>query len=127
MSCCSGAEGMGRFWDLKGCCLLPPSASQPRGASGEENQSELLEDFRAHFQPAVSGTLTGLPILEWEAGGGWMCHWAGLHGAEVGVGMTRKIKPWALPVVLIPGTTCCAGAQPGDEVMKDRDGDSRAT
>lgn len=42
--------------------------------------------------------------------------------------VTRKItKPWALPVVLIPGTTCCAGAQPGDEVMKDRDGDSRAT
>lgn len=44
------------------------------------------------------------------------------------MGVTRKItKPWALPVVLIPGTTCCAGAQPGDEVMKDRDGDSRAT
>lgn len=70
---------------MKGSCLLPPVGSQPRGAAGEESQCELLEDFRAHVQPAARGTLTGLPVSEWEADGGWMCHWAGLHGVEVGV------------------------------------------
>lgn len=89
MICCSGAEGMGRFWDLKGCCLLSPAGSQPRGGSGEENHFELLENLRAHFQTAVSGTLTGLPVLEWEADSEW-CHWAGLHGAEVGVGDDKE-------------------------------------
>lgn len=90
MSCCSGAEGMWRFWDLKRGYLLSHGGSPPRGASGEENQFKLLEDFRAHFQPAVSGTLTGLPVLKWEADGGWMCHWEGLHGVEVGVGDNKE-------------------------------------
>lgn len=57
-------------WDLKESCLLSPAGSQPRGAAGKKSQCELLEDFRAQVQPAARGTLTGLPVSEWEADGG---------------------------------------------------------
>lgn len=44
---------------------------------------------------------------------------------EVGCGTGRHESLGPCQEVLIPGTTCCPGAQPRDEVMEDGDSDSR--
>lgn len=49
-----------------------------------------------------------------------MCCW----GVGCGTGRHESLGP--CQEVLIPGTTCCPGAQPRDEVMEDRDSGSCA-